>query len=244
MNAHPSDQRALLTVQELDTELLQLRHRLRSLPQQVEIDALRAESDATSRERALAWGEVEDARAELRRIETDVELVDARIARDTEREASSSSSKDVNALEAEIHSLRERKSLLEDAELVVMERVEAAERAVAEIDGRVSERADAIASLEAQQAAASAEIEQLIVAKNDERATAAALVGAELIELYETRRGRTGTGAGLLRLRTCGACSIELTGADIERIRHIADDQVAFCPECDAILVRTEESGL
>lgn len=244
MNAHPSDQRALLTLQALDTELLQLRHRLRSLPQQSAIDALRTENDATSRERAVAWGDVEDARAELRRIETDVELVDARIARDTEREASSSSSKDVNALEAEIHSLRDRKSLLEDAELVVMERVEAAERAVAEVDGRVSERADAIAALESELAAASATIHDEIAATEAERSTAAALVGAELLERYEDRRARTGTGAGLLRLRTCGACSIELTGADIERIRHLADDQVAFCPECEAILVRTEESGL
>lgn len=244
MNAHPSDQRALLVVREHDTALLQLRHRLRALPQQARIDELTAEDLATAGERAVAWGAVEDARTELRRIETDVELVETRIARDTERESASSSVKDVTALETEIHSLRDRLALLEDAELAVMERVESAEKAVALIDGRTLERADAIAALRAEQSSAAAEIEAEIATQEAERQTAAAIVGAELIAAYEARRARTGVGAGLLRQRSCGACSIELTGSDLERIRQLADDAVTFCPDCDAILVRTEESGL
>ena len=35
-----------------------------------------------------------------------------------------------------------------------------------------------------------------------------------------------------------------LSGTDLQALRQVHDDEVAFCPECGAILVRTEESGL
>jgi predicted nucleic acid-binding Zn-ribbon protein len=35
-----------------------------------------------------------------------------------------------------------------------------------------------------------------------------------------------------------------LSGTDLNTIRQAQDDDVVQCPECGAILVRTEESGL
>jgi len=48
----------------------------------------------------------------------------------------------------------------------------------------------------------------------------------------------------LLSQRTCGGCTITLTGADLAAVRSAAPDAVLQCPECDRILVRTDESGL
>jgi len=62
---------------------------------------------------------------------------------------------------------------------------------------------------------------------------------------HEKRRvvGR-GNAAALLRARTCSGCTMTLTGSDLESVRSAAADEVVFCPDCGAILVRTEESGI
>ena len=68
---------------------------------------------------------------------------------------------------------------------------------------------------------------------------------AELLAFYEQRRVRGGgVGAALLQHRTCGGCTMTLTGSDLESVRLAAPDEVVQCPECDRILVRTDESGL
>jgi hypothetical protein len=37
---------------------------------------------------------------------------------------------------------------------------------------------------------------------------------------------------------------VELTGSDLAAVRHAAPDAVLLCPDSNAILVRTDESGL
>lgn len=244
MNAHPTEQKTLLRVQELDTRLLQLAHQARTLPQDSALAALDEADAAVVRDRLDAHTALEAARTEFGRLEADVELVRARIVKDTERESVVQSAKDASALEHEIASLRERLAVLEDAEVELLERVESCEAELALIDGRAQERRDARRVLEAERGERLAELErERDVTATDRRALAATL-DAALLSQYESRRERTGVGAGLLRQKTCGACAIVLTGTDLERVRATAADVLVFCPECDAILVRTEESGL
>ena len=70
-------------------------------------------------------------------------------------------------------------------------------------------------------------------------------IPADLLALYEQRRVRGGgVGAALLSHRACGGCTITLTGSAFENVRRAASDDVLLCPECDRILVRTDESGI
>jgi len=220
VKASPAEQQELLRLQSLDTRLQQLAHRLGSLPQAAPLAELAARDTAVRGTRAEATGGLEDARAELKRLESDVAVVEARIARDGDRLQHTSSVKDVAALESELASLAKRLSDLEDQELVVMERVEAAEAAVAGIDAERATIAAEVAALESER---------------DDAAVA----------LYEQRRVRGGgVGAALLSHRTCGGCTITLTGSAFENVRRAASDDVLLCPECDRILVRTDESGI
>ena len=99
LKAAPDDQKLLLDLQALDTKLSQLDHRAKSLPQHAVLSALDAEL-TTLRAAALERrGAREDVALELKRLESDVEVVEARIARDAERLEGSSSVKDVAALE-------------------------------------------------------------------------------------------------------------------------------------------------
>jgi len=245
VKASPADQETLLRLQAIDTRIAQLTHRLGNLPQAAPLAELASRDDGVRRSRAEAHGVLEDTRAELKRIESDVEMVEARIARDSERLTQTSSVKDVAALESELVSLRRRLSDLEDQELVVMERVEGAESAVAAIDDERAGIAVAQQQLESERAEAAAGLETEREQAVRDRGTVAATVPEALLAFYEQRRERgAGVGAALLRQRTCGGCTITLTGSELEAVRRSAPDEVVQCPECDRILVRTEESGL
>lgn len=245
MKASPADQQQLLRLQSIDTRLQQLAHKLRSLPQTAELQALAERDTGVRGRRAEAVGALEDARAELGRIESDVDVVEKRIARDGERLTHTSSMKDVAALESELVSLRKRLADLEDLELVVMQKVEDAEARVAGIDDERATIAAEIARLEAARDEAAGGLGTDRDGAERDRAAIAATIPDDLLAFYEQRRTRGGgVGAALLRQRTCGGCTITLTGSDLDAVRRSAPDEVVQCPECDRILVRTDESGL
>lgn len=245
MKASPAEQQELLRLQSIDTRLQQIAHKLGTLPQAAPLAELAQRDEAVRRTRAEAVGGLEDARSELSRIESDVAVVEARIARDGDRLQHTSSTKDVAALESELVSLRRRLADLEDQELVVMEKVETAEGVVAGIDVERAAIAADVARLEAERDEAAAGFATERDHAERDRAAVAGGLPAELVAFYDQRRVRGGgVGAALLRQRTCGGCTITLTGADLAAVRSAASDAVLQCPECDRILVRTDESGL
>ena len=85
LQADPADQALLLDLQALDTRLQQLGHRASALPEAAALAGLTTEREQQQRVVAEQLGAWEDAQAELRRTEADVAVVDARIARDSER---------------------------------------------------------------------------------------------------------------------------------------------------------------
>ncbi len=244
VKADPADQALLLDLQALDTKLQQLGHRASTLPEAAALTALVTQRDALQRTVAEQLGAWEDAQAELKRTEADVAVVEARISRDSERLQSSSSVKDVAALEQELAALAKRKSDLEDIELAVMETNEERESALAtsraelaDLDGRIAEataaRDAALSALDAERAHAEAN-----------RSTIAEKVPAELLALYEKQRARYGVGASLLRGGVSLASGVALNSSDMAVVRAAAPDDVLLCPDSNAVLVRTGESGL
>ncbi|RZU65306.1 hypothetical protein EV379_1635 [Microterricola gilva] len=245
MKAREAEQKNLLRLQEVDTRLQQLAHQLKNLPQEATLSTLAKTLEEVRRRFAIATGEVDDARTELGRLESDVAVVEARIKRDSERMLQSSSAKDLQALESELASLTKRRGDLEEIELTVMERVEEKEAALAAILAERDGVLDEVSVVEQERDRAAAE---LVVQQADaerDRSAVAKTVGDDLLALYEKRRViGGGIGAALLRARTCHGCNMTLTGADLETVRQASWDDVLFCPECDRILIRTDESGI
>ncbi|WP_309129819.1 C4-type zinc ribbon domain-containing protein [Microbacterium sp.] len=243
MRSTPENQRALLDIADLDRRIQQA-ERARTQPEQgARINELAGVRQVQLRELTALAGTLEDARTELSRLESDVKLAEQRRDRDAERLAAATDSKQAQALENEIASLGRRLSALEDSELEVMGRVEEAESAVnaqqALIDQTNAEGAKLTADAKAAMAAAAAEGEQL----TRDRAALASGIAADLLAEYERRASR-GIGVGLLRRGVCEGCRMVLSGTDLTQIRRAAPDDVVSCPECGAILVRTDESGL
>jgi uncharacterized protein len=244
LKAAPDDQRLLLDLQQHDTRIRQLAHRARSLPEIATLAELTSQQDGLRRTLADRTGVVEDARAELRRVESDVETVAKRVARDTEKLAVSTSPKEAQALEQELESLQRRTSALEDQQLEVMERVEAAETELAGTQSQLAELAERAGAVAADRDAALTSIqgEQRNAAAN--RSTVAAKIPGDLLALYERQRERYGFGASLLQRGITSASGVRLTESDLDAVRRAAPDDVVICPDSNAILVRTDESGL
>ena len=244
LKASPDDQKLLLDLQALDTKLAQLDHRAKSLPQHAALSALDAEL-TTLRAAALERrGAREDVALELKRLESDVEVVEARIKRDTDRLEGSSSVKDVAALEQELTALRKRRDDLEEIELTVMERLEEAEASLAVATENMAGIDERRAAVVAERDASLAEIasERTHTAAN--RQTIAGKVPADLLALYTKQRDRYGFGASLLQYGVSSANGVKLLENEMQTIRATAPDDVIICPSSDAILVRTSESGL
>ncbi len=244
LKAPPEDQAILLELQAIDTKLQQLAHRAGSLPELATIATLNAEAEEARLAGVADSGALEDALAELKRVESDVEVVEARIRRDTERLETTSSIKDVAGLEAELTSLRKRQSDLEDLQLAVMERIEELEAASGTTTAGHDDLRARLAEAEAARDAALATIDGERAHAVANRSVIVAKLPEDLVTLYERQRERYGTGASHLRGGVSSASGVKLNESDMAAIRAAAPDDVVLCPDSNAILVRTAESGL
>jgi len=245
VNADTATQLRLLDLQALDTALSQLAHRRRTLPELGAIATHAHQAAELQNEVVDAQTRLSDIAAEQKRLESDVDTVRARTARDEARlQSGGLPSRELESLQHEIATLARRQSTLEDELLDVMERAEEAETALAE----AAQKHDAVTAeqqkLEAVRDATWAEIDAAIAERTPQRETLAAELPGDLLALYEKARAHGGTGAALLRQRRCEACHIELSGSELSGVRSAEPDTVMRCDNCRAILVRTAESGL
>jgi predicted nucleic acid-binding Zn-ribbon protein len=244
VTAPPEVQARLLELQALDDELGRITAHRRRLQQGGDLAAAAAEQTALRRQAADERGVLEDLRTRIRRFESDVELVEQRLARDRGRLNATSSAKDAQGLEQEIASLVRRRGALEDDELELMEALETAEAAAAATGTALAAAEERVRRLQADQDDAMtglAENEQRVSA---ERAALVAQLPAPLVALYDRQRTRYGIGAALLTRGVSHGSNMALTGADLAEVRAAAPDAVFLDSESGCILVRTEESGL
>lgn len=188
----------------------------------------------------------EDVQREVAKAEADVQLVRDRAARDRSRlDSGQGTAKDLQAIQHEVESLARRQNELEDIELEVMERAEALEARVRELEAARAGLAIRVDELSAARDKALAQLDSEVTQLQSSRANVVPGVGEDLLALYEKIRASSGgTGAAALRQRRCDGCRLELNQVDIDRIAAAADDEVLRCEECRRILVRTSESGI
>ncbi|WP_428964308.1 zinc ribbon domain-containing protein [Micromonospora fluostatini] len=245
MKADPKVQRRLLDLQAIDTNLAQLAHRRRTLPELAELDALARELSALEDERVRAQVSVDDLDRDITRLEKDVDQVRARKTKDENRlVAGGVPARELEALQHELVSLNRRQSDLEDAELELMQQREDAQGVLGGIEQRLTEARGRRAATEQRRDETLAEIAKEEEFKRSARQPLAADLPADLVTLYDRIRADTGLGAALLTAGRCGGCRLELSGADLARIRKADRDEVVRCEDCRRIMVRSTESGL
>ncbi len=247
MKADPSAQVRLLDLQDLDARADLLRHQRRSLPELARLAELAEARAATENQARDARIVVDDLAVEQAKVDSDVEQVKTRRARDQQRidQGLISNPKDIQRMQQEMVSLERRITSLEDDEIEVMERLEEAQRTLDSLTAQLADTDAEIADLTAKRDARLAEIDQALGDLDGQRGPVVADVPADLLALYDRlRESKGGVGAALLRARACSGCNLDLDHAEVATIRAAADDEVIRCDECSRILVRTSESGL
>jgi len=238
--APAADQLRLLTVQELDTQADQARHRLESLESKAELATLLGrESELTGR-RIEADTAISDLKREVTKVEDDVQSVRARAERDNKRLLSGGMTpKELQALQSEVEVLAKRQSDLEEIELDAMQRLEDAESVA---DGVVAEAAiiaAALADVRARVESESGAIEAELAGIVRDRMNATFNLDEALLALYEKLRASNGdSGAAALTRGTCQGCHMRLNPSDLAAIEAKTADEIVRCEECDRILVR------
>jgi uncharacterized protein len=247
VKASPEAQLRLLELADLDAELGRLEHRRRSLPEHAELSELEQRDRELRDEIATVEAREGDLKREQAKADADVEQVRSRIARDRARldAGQVNSPRELENLQSEIESLLRRQSDLEDVELDVMERLEAAQSRLKEASAERAAAGTDLGAVTARRDVALAEISGLSSVAAERRAAVVAEEPADLIDLYERLRAQHGgVGAAALRRGQCQGCHLSLNTVDLNAIRAAAADDILRCEECRRILVRTDESGL
>lgn len=231
----------LLRVQDLDTAISQLQHRGAMLAERQELDAVEA-TLATLAARVADLGTQRQALlARQAELEEQIGGLTARrkALEDRMYADRGSASRDLQAMDGEIHHLAQRRAEIEEVELAVMEEQEPIDADLARLADERSQLEAAAASLRTAAAAAEAVVDTEIATLESSRGVEAARLPTDLGDRYEVLRGRLG-GIGAARLvgNRCDGCHLELPSAEVDRIRHQPPGTVVTCDQCGRILVR------
>lgn len=237
------DQRRLLDLQALDTRAARLAHQRRSLPVLATLAELDGRAEDLRRSQVEARTVASDTRRELAKAEGDVEQVRARAARhQAVLDSGQGLSRELVALQGELAQLGDRQAYLEEIQLEIMERLDAADARVADLDAQersiaadvehhTKVRDAEIAALDAEAATVAAE-----------RAALAADIDADLLDLYEYARRRSGgLGAVALRGHRTEGAQVDFSLSELAAIDAAGPDEVLVSEDHGYVLVRLDD---
>jgi hypothetical protein len=232
----------LLAVQDLDTSITQMEHRRDGLADTSGLAVVEAElaglgveqADATGR-RAVLTATQKGLEEQIAGITERRDLVEKRLYA-----ATSSSSRDLQAMNEEVKHLTDRRADLEELELVAMLEADPIDAELSAIRERMAPLEVKAKELREQVEQERLELDAAIASAAGTRAAEAAQLPTALSDRYETLRARLkGTGAARLIGSHCDGCHLELPSMEVERIRALPPGEVATCEQCGRILIPT-----
>jgi len=237
MKASQQQQETLLDLSQIDLQIRRNHLALEAISNSDEIQNVRAALMQHSEALLVQRNALDALELDLSRAAQDLELVEVRIEKDKATLDQSSNPKDIQGLQHELVSLAKRKDTLEDAEIVLLEKVEAGKNELAAIAKSRDDVQRDLDKLEHEQSAEIAKLKSGSALLVEDRNRAKANLPAELADHYEKLKAR---GVGVARFSgiSCGVCGMTLTGSGLDEIRSTPMDELAHCSECSGILVR------
>lgn len=149
------------------------------------------------------------------------------------------SPRELQALQADVESLKRHRSSLEDHLLEAMAEAEPLDENAGQLRDRHRELEKEIEGLTAALDEASGGIGGELAEKEAAREKIAAAIPPQLLSLYESLRTKLGgVGAARLEAGACGGCHMKLPATELDAIKHQAPEAVVRCDQCGRILVR------
>lgn len=228
----------LAALQETDSAIDRLRHAIARLPERAAAQEAAARLRALRDARASAETDRLAAEAELEGLEADTAELDRQRTRLEAQMKTIISPREAEALQHELATLAERRSVLDDRGLELLE-------TMSEADGRESaaiaaepEAVDASTAADEALAAAEDRLEHEIAALDPVRRAAAEKVDPAMLARYESMRPqREGVAVARLQGSRCSGCHLDLSVGEADELRRVPDDRVPECPSCGRLLV-------
>ena len=232
---------ALLQVQEKDSQILAANHEIKELPERKEIEATQRKMLELDQALKAKESEVHENNRIQKRLEDEVATVEERIENQKRKLYGGEviAIKELQALEMDIDSLKERQIAIEDQIIEVMELNEPIQSEIQNLTTQQEENKENEANLFKVLQEAIKKIELRINQIKVEIVHLTNDLPNELISEYESLRSRPGH-VGIARLvnRTCNGCNLELPAVEVDRIKKLSEDSIINCEECGCILVR------
>jgi len=228
----------LLELQRIDSAIDLVNHRQRHLPEQAELDALTEALAVIDRAAGEQQLKADDAAARQNKLDREVESVAAKVAAEEAKLYSGNvgSPRELSSIQAEIESLKRRRSTMEDLDLEVMEEREGFETELKKLKEEADRLNSSIAQVTEKRDAALAEIEKELSKLEQQRSAWVQRFDQELLGFYDgLRSSKSGIGAAALTDGACQGCHMKLPAQEVSRIRR--SEGLVRCVACGRILV-------
>jgi hypothetical protein len=170
---------------------------------------------------------------ELATIETKIGEVEKRLY-----SGSVSAPRELQAMEADIASLKRHRSDVEDHALEVMQEREPLDAELTTLEQQRAGLDQQAEQLRQAIAAQGVDIDAELSTELEARTSAAAGIPEDLLSEYERlRANQGGVGAARLVNGRCSGCHLTLPATELDRIRRGDADTVVLCDQCGRILV-------
>ena len=231
----------LLQVQEKDSQILAANHEIKELPERKEIEATQRKMQELDQALKAKESEVHENNRTQKRLEDEVATVEERIENQKRKLYGGEviAIKELQALEKDIESLKERQIAIEDQIIEVMELNEPIQSEIQNLTTQQEGNKENEENLSEALQEATKKIEFRINQIKVEITHLTNDLPNELISEYESLRSRPGhVGIAKLVNRTCNGCNLELPAVEVDRIKKLSEDSIINCEECGCILVR------
>jgi len=241
ITATTQQQRQLLDLQSLDSQLTRLRTQLSELRDDAQLAELR-QAGAAAVERAKAvQAQVDEHQAAADEAERVVEeTTKRRNTHQSRLDADKVSPRDVQAVTMEIAELTVRIDQLEEAQVEAMQTLETSQTDLANAQAAIAQAEQAvnvrITTINEQGQQLSKQGKELTI----ERATLADNLPTDLVTEYEQIRDEN-HGIGVIELTPEGlsGAGVPISPAELAEIKKLPADELAYCPDTGAILARS-----
>jgi len=221
-------------VQELDTQMSQLRYRLEHLDRGEREQAARDQAEAAyhaaeQRQKELHM-ELTDRELELKSVEEKKKKFETRLFAGTILNP-----KELEATQKEVEALGRQRAGLDERILSLWDDIEAAKEAAAEAKKGLDAAEAFLAAKLSEYEEQKTKLERALATLQQRRSEAAAAVSPDLLERYERSRKRhDGVGIAKVHDGACGACGMVLPMSTIEALR--TGSRIVTCDACARIL--------
>ncbi len=230
--------RRLLELQGEDSAISKLNHDMETLPEAQRLAERNAQLQELSADLEIAQKQLDEIAREQDRMEGEIGILGQKIEREEKRlfAGSVSNPKELAALQAEVDSLKRKRSGFEDDLLEVMvQRDSATETRDRITNERESTQSEAEVLTKTVGSLAGDIVGQLD-AHGKKRTEIATIIPEDLLALYEQIRAQKGgVGAAALVGGTCQGCHTKLPAVEAERVRN--EGGLQRCDNCRRILI-------